>query len=198
MNNRSDEIKANQRFKSYKNLKSAKNSKEASQRGQNSLQGGSTMNAMEVKSSLFDRNIVGYRELRNKISEVFDSVTSKFNVVISGNVKKNYETSTAAIISTTILHDILSVYKFNTEVGKDGETGQYEAIQNEIRVYGCGDTREEAIDQLIDMVIDSTEDYFENAEVYARIPEMRKKYPYYLRINQCQDKEELLKVLNLS
>lgn len=189
----SDKQKFNRNQKNIE-LNSAKNSKQWSK----TRSGVGNMNVAEASSGLFEKDIIGFRELRSKISEVIDNVTTKFNVVISGNVKKSYDTNTVAIISTKILNDILSAYRFNTEVKKDEATGQFEAIQNEIRVYGCGDTKEEAIDQLIDLVVDSTDDYFENVEVYARIPEMRAKYPYFLRINQCRDKEELLKVLNLS
>ena len=164
-----------------------------------SRKGGHEMHTIDIiKESLFENEIIGYRELRNNISAVIDSVTTRYNVVISGNIKKNNDKKTAAIISTNVLNDILKIYRFNTEVKKDDETGLYEAVQKEIRVYGSGETEIEALNQLVDMVIDSTTEYLENIDMYARMPDMKELYPYYLRISQCRDKEELLKVLSLS
>lgn len=153
------------------------------------------MKTIHADRSLFN-NVIGSRELRSKISEVIENVITGYNVVISGNIKKN-STKTAAIISTKILEDILNVYRFNPIINFDDETTQYEVILNEISVYAYGDTREEAIDMAIDIAIDITEDYFNNAEMYARIPGEKAKYPYFLRIRSCNDIDEVKKVLGL-
>jgi hypothetical protein len=196
-------LNTNQNRNQTKNLKKTKNentTRDVNRKRKTGTKavGGMKMNNAGVNNSLFENDIIGFRDLRNRISEVIDSVTTNFNVVISGNIKKNHAKNTASIISTTILKDILEIYEFNTKVSKDEVTGQHETIQKEIGIYGCGDTKEEAINALVDLVIDSTDEYFENVDMYARIPEMKQKYPYYLRLRQCQDKEELLKVLNLS
>ena len=158
--------------------------------------GGKKMAAITQNRSLFHSNIIGFKELRNNISEVIDGVVTGYNVVISGNVKKN-STKTAAIISTKILDEILDIYRFNPVINFDAETNQFEAILNEINIYGCGDTKEEAIEITTDMVIDVTEDYFENAEMYARIPDQKAKYPYFLRVRSCSSRDEVKKVLGL-
>lgn len=154
-----------------------------------------SMKAIQADRSLFN-NVIGFRELRSKISEVIENVITGYNVVISGNIKKN-STKTAAIISTKILEDILNVYRFNPVINFDSETNQYEVILNEISIYAYGDTREEAIDMAIDMAIDITEDYFNNAEMYARIAGEKAKYPYFLRIRNCSNIDEVKKVLGL-
>lgn len=141
-------------------------------------------------------SILGTRELRNTISEVIDSVTNDYKVVISGNAKKN-SSKTAAIISTQILKDIMSIYRFNPIINFDEATNQYEVILEEINIYGCGDTKEDAIEMVIDMVIDVTKDYFENSELNARIPTEKAKYPYFLRIMNCSDRTEVKEVLGL-
>lgn len=154
-----------------------------------------------ISMSIYGENltsvsILGTRELRNTISEVIDSVTNDYKVVISGNVKKS-SSKTAAIISTQILKDIMSIYRFNPIINFDEETNQYEVILEEINIYGCGDTKEDAIEMVIDMVIDVTEDYFENSELNARIPTEKAKYPYLLRIMNCSDRTEVKEVLGL-
>ncbi len=149
----------------------------------------------DVKESLFT-NIIGFRELRSKISEVIDNVVTDYGVVISGNAKKN-SPKTAAIISTSILDEILSIYRFSPIIDFDEETKQYEVILQEINIYGCGETVEQASEMVADMVIDATEEYFANADMYARIPDERAKYPYFLRIRSCLNREGVKKVLNL-
>ncbi len=148
---------------------------------------------MEVKGI---RNVIGFRELRSNISELIDKVITEFNIVIIGNVRKN-SIKTATIISTQILGDILNVYKFNSEVNFDNETNQYEVIIGEVSLYGYGDTANEAVEMTTNMAIDLAEDYFKKTDVYARIPDERLKYPYFLRIRNCSEREDVKKVLGL-
>lgn len=169
--------------------------KEIKNKAECAARGVGCMKTIQADRSLFN-NVIGSRELRSKISEVIENVITGYNVVISGNIKKN-STKTAAIISTKILEDILNVYRYNPIINFDDETTQYEVILNEISVYAYGDTREEAIDMAIDIAIDITEDYFNNAEMYARIPGEKAKYPYFLRIRSCNDIDEVKKVLGL-
>lgn len=156
------------------------------------------MKTIDANKSIFNKEIIGYREFRNNISNIFDLVTNSFKVVFSGNVKKINDTKTAAIISTTMLNQILSAYKFTTNINYDDKAKQWEVAIDEIGVYSCNTNKEETIKELLDLVVDVAEDYFDNADINARIPEMRKKYPYFLRIIQCQDRDELMKVLNLA
>lgn len=146
--------------------------------------------------NLFENKIMGFRELRANISEVIDRVINRFEIIESGNIKKNNK-ETAVIIASKALESILAAYEFNPEKRFDETTGQHEIILGEIGISGFGDTQESAMEMLLDMVIDNTEEYFENTDLYMRISDLKAKFPYYMRIKQCQDKEELKKVLNL-
>lgn len=156
------------------------------------------MKALEASDAetLFQNKIIGTRELRANISEVVDRVINKFEIIVSGNVKKNNK-DTAVIMASKALEDILAAYKFNPVIHLDEHTGLWEVLFEEIKLYGIGDTQEEAMEIILDMVIDSTEEYFEKTDLYMRIPELRAQMPYFLKIKQCQDREELKKVLSL-
>lgn len=150
----------------------------------------------EKRARIFETEVVGFKDLRNNLSEVISRVVNKFEDIVSGNIKKGDE-NTATIISTQVFDQILTAYKFNPEINYDVDTKQYEVILNEINVYGCGDTKEEAIQMTIDLVIDSTEEYFENRELYIRMPKYKDMLPYYLRIKHCKNTQQLMEVLNL-
>lgn len=85
----------------------------------------------------------------------------------------------------------------NSSVIFDEATKQYEILIPEISANGCGDTKEEAINMVIDNAIALMEDYYENIELYKELDNMKKKHPFFMRIRNCGSKEDLLKVLNL-
>jgi len=153
---------------------------------------------MEVckKMMLLDEKVIGLRELRDNISSVFEKVVRNYRDALVGNAKKGGETAT--LISTSLLTELLEPYKFNTVVQFDEATKQYEVIIDEINAAGSGGTKEEAIEVAIDNVLALTEDYFEDIELYMRIESQRKYYPYFMKIKYCKNREELIKVLNLT
>ncbi len=151
---------------------------------------------MEMKSNIgFAHETVGLKELRQNISEFFHFTVYNFKEIIIGNAKKGGKTAT--IISTDILNEILESFKFNTTISFDDATKQFEVLIPEISANGCGDTKEEAIAMAIDNVLDLMDDYYENIELYERIENMKKQHPYFIRIRNCNSKEDLSKVLNL-
>jgi hypothetical protein len=93
--------------------------------------------------------------------------------------------------------DNLEINKFNPVIKFDKDTNQFEIILNEVRVYSVGATKQEAIEVMIDLLIDCTIDYFENVEHYMRIPEKSSQFPFYLRIRHCKTSDEMLRILNL-
>lgn len=145
----------------------------------------------------FEKEVIGLRDLRNNLSEMIGKAVNSFEEIISGNAKKSGGSATASIISTALLDDILKAYQFNPIITFDDETKLYALRLDEIKVYADGDTKEESINTLIELVIDSTNDYFEDKELYMRIPEMRAMYPFYLRIKHCSSIDELKGLLGL-
>ncbi len=151
----------------------------------------------DTNEKIFDNKVIGFRDLRNNLSEVIGRAVNNFEDITSGNIKKG-DDKTVTLISTKVLEDILSTYQFNPIFNFDKATNQHELIIDEINIYSFGNTKEEAIAMLIDLVIDSTKDYFDSIDLNIRIPKLKALYPYYLRIKHCNTMDQLLEVLNLS
>lgn len=154
------------------------------------------INVEMLREQLVADRVIGLKELRDNISNVFESVVKNYQDVVVGNAKKGGET--VSIIATGLLTELLEPYKFNTIIQYDEATNQYEVIIDEINAAGSGETKEEAIEITLDNVLALAEDYFEDIELYMRIDTQRKYYPYFMKIKHCKDREELAKVLNLT
>lgn len=142
-----------------------------------------------------DNEILGIKELRNNISDIFSKAINNFQEILTGNAKKGGKT--ISILSTDLLDEILELYKFNTIIDFDEATRQYEINIPEIDTQGSGDTKEEAIEIALDNAMALTEDYFEELQLYMHMENTKKQYPYFLRIKHCKNRSELIDMLNL-
>lgn len=52
-------------------------------------------------------------------------------------------------------------------------------------ILSCGATKNEAIEEAIDLIEETTKDYFENLKENLSISKMKKLYPYYLKLRDC-------------
>jgi hypothetical protein len=149
-----------------------------------------------AEKNLIEKHIIGTRDLRANLSNLIEKVLNNGTEVIAGHAKKN-DKKTVSIIATSMLDSILETYKFNPIVTFDEKTGQYLVGLDEIKVYTVADEKEYAVNDLIDLIIDTTEDYFENSDLYTRMPDYKSMYPYFLRIHHCNTRDELREMLNL-
>ena len=148
-----------------------------------------------AENTLFEKEVIGLKELRNNISDIFDRASNNFEEILTGNVKKGGHT--VSIISTDLLCTLLESYKFNPVITFDEKTNQYEILINEIGAVGCGDSKEEALEMAVDNTLALAEDFFDELELYMRIDKYKKQHPYFMRINHCNTKKALLVVLGL-
>lgn len=151
---------------------------------------------MEKKNTIFQDSVIGFRELRNNISEVFENVIYNYKIVRSTNKKKRHSDS-AVILAAKLLDGILYAYTLNPVVQRDTQTGLQKITLNEIDVIGSGETKEDAAANLKEAVVSSTVEYFSNIELNMRLDEQKKKLPYYLKIRQCKTLHELEDLLSL-
>lgn len=147
------------------------------------------------EKKLFEKEVVGLKELRINLSELVSKAINSFEEVISGNAKIGGKT--ASIIATSILDEILEAYKFNPVMSYDEATNQHEILLEEVGIYASGETKQAALLALFDLIIDNTLEFEENKELYMRIPDMKKKFPYFLRLRHCETYNDLIQVLNL-
>lgn len=154
------------------------------------------MNNTVLRGDIFDKEVIGFKELRKNLTDVMKVVLNEGKAVIGGNVRTNDE-NTVTIIATDLFKDVLTAYEFKPKVTFDKATDQYEAIIDEIGATGFGDTIDDLYEVTLDNVIDMTEEYFEKIDRYIKFEKYRKMYPYYLKIRLCKDKGELFEVLSL-
>lgn len=140
--------------------------------------------------------VVNLKDLAYNFEEIFETIIASNRQIIIGYAENDEETAT--LISTKILRDVLDSYKFDTKVFFDEETNQYESSVSVLGAYGCGDTKGEAIDMLLDNIIDLAQDFYNNLNIYLQTNNTKQQYPYYLRIFlSITNKEDLSKLLDL-
>jgi hypothetical protein len=146
------------------------------------------------KNSL--NKIVGTRELRAKLSSFLDSVINNGTEITTGHIKKK-NSETASILPTQILIAMLKdAYAFNLIIEFDKETQQYSAGIDELKIYTVSDTIENVKADIVDLVIDATDEYFQNIGLYIKIPDYKKMYPYFLLIRHCTSTNEVINLIN--
>lgn len=152
---------------------------------------------INTNDKLFTNEIVGMRTLRGNLSECISKAINNFHEIITANAAVK-GSKTASIMSTEMLKIMLdSCIKFNTLIAFDEATNQYVVSVPELDADGQGNTREEAIEVLLDNIITLTEDYFENIELYLRIENSKKMLPYFERIRHCENMDDMSRVLGL-
>lgn len=125
-------------------------------------------------------------------SVMIDATNSK--EIICQNGKSNNATM-VSIISTSIIDDILSVYVFKPEIEYNQEKQIYEGVVNEIRVFTYAETKDQLIEDLVDMIEMQVEDYMENVDSYIKFENQKKMYPYFLRLSHCKDRDDIRRMV---
>lgn len=151
---------------------------------------------MDEENAVFQKNVIGFRELRNNISEIFENVIYNYKIVESTNMKKR-QSDSAVILAEKVLQGILYAYTFKPVVEKDNKTGTLKISLREIDLYGSGETKEDAAESLLRAVINNTAEFFNNIDLNMRIEQQKIKLPYYLKIRQCESEDELKQLLSL-
>ncbi|MFO7612989.1 MAG: hypothetical protein R6W99_11025 [Clostridia bacterium] len=151
---------------------------------------------MNEENELFQESVIGFRELRNNISEVFENVIYNYKIIESSN-KKRRNSDSAVILAAKLLDGILYAYAFNPVVQHDTQTGLQKIVLREIDIYGSGETEEDAAASLLNEVIKATVEYFRDIDLNMRIYQQKIKLPYFLKIKQCKTLRELEDLLSL-
>jgi hypothetical protein len=79
----------------------------------------------------------------------------------------------------------------------DEEAGLWCAALPEIEIHTDAPTKEEAAEQLVELVMDYCEDYFTRPEFFTALPDRRAHYPYLRRVAGCRDAAQVREVLGL-
>lgn len=134
---------------------------------------------------------VSIAEARSNISEILGEV--RFKRQVFELLKKGKPVAILQDIDT--YKHLISNFKMHCTVKPDN--GQFMAYCPELDIVTTLDTKEEAIEDLIDAVKDYAERYMHEFELYANSPNRAHHLPYVLAILFCETNEEIKKMLGL-
>jgi predicted RNase H-like HicB family nuclease len=83
------------------------------------------------------------------------------------------------------------------ELEFDTETGEYVTACPELDLASAGETKEEAIDNLLDAMKEYAEDYLERLDLFAKSPNRNSHLPFILLIASCISKEDIMGLLTV-
>lgn len=137
-------------------------------------------------------------QARTEFQKLFKQAVLTNREFLTENAKETSTDETVSIIRTKLLDEWLDhAYTFNPAWEFDEENQLWSVTLPEIRVYTDAPTKEEATEQLIELVLDYCEDYFNRLDLFTALPDRRGHYPYLRRIIRCKDTSVVKKVLNL-
>lgn len=137
-------------------------------------------------------------QARTEFQKLFKQAVLTNREFLTENAKETSTDETVSIIRTKLLDEWLDhAYTFNPAWEFDEENQLWSVTLPEIRVYTDAPTKEEATEQLMELVLDYCEDYFNRLDLFTALPDRRGHYPYLRRIIRCKDTSEVKKVLNL-
>lgn len=142
--------------------------------------------------------VTSISKARTDFQKLFKQAVLFNREFLAENAKETSSDETVSIIRTKLLDEWLDqAYTFRPVWEYDEENKLWSVTLPEIRVYTDAPTKEEAAEQLVDLVLDYCEDYFNRLDLFTALPDRRDHYPYLRRIARCRDAAQVREVLNL-
>ncbi len=148
-----------------------------------------------MEASLDERyNISDTKKYYSKINET----VLAGRIVTTFNAFKDEKSSQVSHIRKDILeHLALQSGKYDIVKTFDNELNVWTVAINEINLYGEGNTENEAVEDLIDSVIEYASLYKEKSDLFCKV-ESLDKLVFFIRILLCQgDREKIKKLLGV-
>jgi len=137
-------------------------------------------------------------QTRTEFQKLFKQAILTNREFLAENAKETSTDETVSIIRTKLLDEWLDhAYTFKPIWELDEENRLWSVTLPEIRIYTDAPTREEATEQVVELVLDYCEDYFNRLDLFTALPDRHGHYPYLRRIIRCKGTSEVKEVLNL-
>jgi len=149
----------------------------------------------DVLEKKIGKHIFGMAEMRNRQAEVMDLVSNDNAPVYLRDNKRNACSRNALLISYEMCEVILEGYTFDIEYNVNNTI--HHLLLPQVGAHGKGETIEQAIEHLVTDVIDKTRAYFAEMALHSRLPDMRQRYPWYLKIYQCKNTDHVKNVIGI-
>ena len=131
---------------------------------------------------------------KSKFLDYFRQASKGMEIVAKNQTSKE----NVSLVSTPVVSAMLEAMQFSLEETIDAGLDNVITIAvNELPVYGEGKTREAAIEDLLETVIEYVDIYLNQIDLFSRI-DTPKKQAYMLKLIRCgKDKSDLRKALGL-
>jgi len=107
-------------------------------------------------------------------------------------VNKHAKTATTSLVDSDVLSVLMDGLRFSIIETDGEELGGMTIAVDELPVYGEGDTREEAVADLLEAVVDYCNVYTDNIEMYRQVEGPRQR-ALMLKLLRCKDNKERLR-----
>jgi hypothetical protein len=138
------------------------------------------------------------RDTKKYYSDVNNNALNGVEIITYNNSnKKMDETNRVSHLKTSYVDFLFDRLIFNPIIESGEELGGYTISFREIDMYGEGATKEEAIQNVLDSVIEYINIYDEQIEIFSKV-ESIEKHMYMCKLIRCENDIEMLrKVLRL-
>ncbi len=132
------------------------------------------------------------RDTKKYYSELNNMALKGIEVITYNSNNRDEEVSH---IKTVYLDKLLDKLSFSPLIEKDEDLAVYTVALNEIDLYGEGDTKEIAIEDLITSIIEYLTIYVDKIDMFSRV-ESEAKQVYVLKLLRCNgDREKIRKAI---
>lgn len=102
-------------------------------------------------------------------------------------------------IKTEVLDKVFSIFQFHPEWTFDKELSTWTVSLRELPVYGEGRTKKEAVQDLVDSLLEYVEIYYKDLHWFLGREETSSYFPYLRQVARCDgDREKIARLVGLS
>lgn len=138
--------------------------------------------------------VVTIKEAKDKLTWLRREAVTGKEIILSDGKRKNEPD--ASLISTALLDDLCESMKFTYRWvdNPDKTTGMYSLWNNELSIYGTGETKHDAVEDFIANLMSYLDDFFNDLPFFlSRNNPNRNHYWHLRRIARCADNNDKLR-----
>lgn len=140
------------------------------------------------------QNKFNIRDTKRFYSDINEKALNGIEVITYNAMGKGGEVSH---LSKKIVDFLFDSLQFHISEEFDEEMGVYTISADDINIYGEGSTKDEAIEDILNSIIEYAAIYVEQIDLFSKVEDITKQ-SYMLKVIRCgNDKVKLKKVLGL-
>ncbi len=140
------------------------------------------------------QNKFNIRDTKRFYSDINDRALNGIEVITYNAMGKVGEVSH---LNKSIVDFLFDSLQFHITEEFDEELGVYNVSADDINIYGEGNTKAEAIEDLLTSIMEYADIYVEQIDMFSKVEDITKQGYMLKVIRCCGDREKLKKVLGL-